>query len=220
MYYSTILLAGGGGTRFRGQNQEYKAFVLFKKVPFFIRVLKQIPSSAYDIIIVTIKNFAPKVLQLIEQYQFYPKPRLAFDELQFQDPMSGIISGMQAAHHDGCLTVPCDISLLRTGVLQELMTKFEQTNNVSTVIPKWPNGYIEPLTAIYRKSLVLKLCRSLFDQGERRLSKTLDALENVRYVDIEQFRKVDPELDSFVNINTENEFLKLEALHGQPQVSE
>ncbi|MFX0196466.1 MAG: hypothetical protein ACFFCW_10115, partial [Candidatus Hodarchaeota archaeon] len=64
------------------------------------------------------------------------------------------------------------------------------------------------------------LCRSLFDQGERRLSKTLDALENVRYVDIEQFRKVDPELDSFVNINTENEFLKLEALHGQPQVSE
>lgn len=213
MAYSTILLAGGEGIRFRGRNQEYKAFIKFKGVPFALSVLKQIPSFVRDIIIVTIKRHATRFLELIEQYQFYPKPKLVFDEIPFQGPMIGVINGMQVAHHDGCLVVPCDAPLLKIEVLQKLIKQFEQIHNTSAVIPRWPNGYIEPLTAIYRKSLFLEPCRRHFEQGERRLSHVLASIPGVRYVEIEQFRKVDPKLVSFFNVNTENDYLKLKALY-------
>lgn len=213
MAYSTILLAGGEGIRFRGQNKEYKAFIKFKGVPFALSVLNQIPNSARDIIIVTIKRHATRFLELIGQYQFHPKPKLIFDEIPFQGPMIGVLSGIQVAHHDGCLVVPCDVPLLKVEVLQELIGQFEQIQNTSAVIPRWPNGYIEPLTAIYRKSLFLEPCRRRYEQGERRLSKVLATIPGVRYVEIEQFRKVDPKLVSFFNVNTENDYLKLKALY-------
>ena len=212
MDYSTILLAGGEGTRFRGPNQEYKAFIVFKGVPFFLRVLKQIPNSVRDIIIATTKSHAMRFVEVSAQYQFEPKPKLVCDETQFQGPMSGILKGMQATLHDSCLVVPCDVPLLKAKVLQELINQFEQANSTSAVIPRWPNGYIEPLTAIYRKSSFLEPCRRQFDQGERRIRKVLDALPGVRYVEIEHFRKIDPELLSFMNINTEEDYLKLETL--------
>jgi len=211
--YSTILLAGGEGIRFSGRNQEYKAFIKLKGVPFALSVLKQIPSFVRDIIIVTIKRHVPRFLELIEQYQFYPKPKLVFDEVPFQGPMYGVISGMQAAYHDGCLVVPCDVPLLKIEVLQELIEQFEQIHNTSAVIPRWPNGYIEPLTAIYRKSLFLEPCQRYFEQGERRLSLVLTAIPGVRYLEIEQFRKIDPKLVSFFNVNTENDYQKLKALY-------
>ncbi|MFX0195251.1 MAG: molybdenum cofactor guanylyltransferase [Candidatus Hodarchaeota archaeon] len=214
MAYSTILLAGGKGLRFKEQNQEYKAFIKFKGIPFVLSVLKQIPSSANDdIIIVTIKRHATRFMDLIEQYQFSPKPKLVFDEIPFQGPMIGVINGMQVAYHDGCLVVPCDAPLLKIEVLQELIKQFEQIQNTSAVIPRWPNGYIEPLTAIYRKSRFLEPCRRHFEQGERRLSYVLASIPGVRYVKIEQFRKVDPKLVSFFNVNTENDYLKLKALY-------
>ncbi|MFQ5821758.1 MAG: molybdenum cofactor guanylyltransferase, partial [Candidatus Heimdallarchaeota archaeon] len=168
---------------------------------------------ARDIIIVTIKRHATRFLELIKLSEFHPKPKLIFDEIPFQGPMIGIISGMQVAHHDGCLVVPCDVPLLKLEVLQELIKQFEQIHYTSAVIPRWPNSYIEPLTAIYRKSLFLEPCRRYFEQGERRLIKVLATIPRVRYMDIEQFRKVDPELVSFFNINTEKDYLKLEALY-------
>ncbi|MFQ6125958.1 MAG: molybdenum cofactor guanylyltransferase [Candidatus Heimdallarchaeota archaeon] len=214
MTYSTILLAGGEGIRFRGQNQEYKAFIKFQGIPFVLNVLKQIPRSAYDdIIIVSIKRHATRFLELLEQTQFSPKPKLVFDEIPFQGPMIGIINGMQVAQHDGCLVVPCDIPLLKVEVLQKLIQQFEQIHNTSAIIPRWPNGYIEPLTAIYRKSLFLEPCRRHFEQGERRLSQVLATISGVRYVDIEQYRKIDPRLVSFYNVNTEADYLKLKALY-------
>jgi len=47
MLYSAILLAGGEGRRFRGSSQEYKAFIKFKGIPLFLRVLQQLPGSSH-----------------------------------------------------------------------------------------------------------------------------------------------------------------------------
>ena len=146
---------------------------------------------------------------LIEQYQYQPKPKLAYDEPPFQGPMNGILTGMQLAQYDNCLVVPCDVPLIKTEVLQVLINLLEQANDSPAIIPRWPNGYREPLTAIYRKSLMLDPLRRHFQQGERKIQNVLDALPAIRYVTIACLQKVDPELYSFININTEEDLHKL-----------
>lgn len=209
MECSTILLAGGEGRRFRGSNTHYKAFLKFKGLPLFLRVLRQLPSYIQDITIVTAKHHMVKFEELIEQYTVQPKPKLAYDEPPFQGPMNGILTGMQLAHYDKCLVVPCDVPLIKTEVLQVLINHLEQANDSPAVIPRWPNGYREPLTAIYRKSLLLEPLRRYFQQGERKIQNVLDDLPEIRYIPIACLQKVDPELHSFINVNTKDDFREL-----------
>jgi len=49
-----------------------------------------------------------------------------FDEIQSQGPMSGILTGMQMTLHDHCLVVPCDIHLVKSQVLQELVDQLKK----------------------------------------------------------------------------------------------
>jgi len=209
MECSTILLAGGEGRRFRGSSNQYKAFVKFKGLPLFLRVLRQLPPYIRDITIVTAKQHSVKFEDLIDQYKFQPKPKLAYDEPPFQGPMNGILTGMQLTHNDYCLVVPCDVPLIKTEVLQVLINHLVHANDSPAVIPRWPNGYREPLTAIYRKSLMFEPLRRHFQQGERKIQNVLDELPEVRYVTMACLQEVDPELHSFININTADDFREL-----------
>ena len=213
MECSTVLLAGGEGKRFTKNRDEYKAFIIYHGLPFFLRVLKKIPSSAsHDVTIVTTKSHVKKFNDLIGQFKYQPLPKIVFDEPPFQGPMNGIIKGMQSAFHDNCLVVPCDIPLLKTKVLQDLINRFEQIKNAPGIIPRWSNGYREPLTAIYRKKFLFEPLLREFEQGERKIQNVLDSLSGIEYVEIDQFRTIDPALHSFCNINTNEDYHNLESI--------
>jgi molybdopterin-guanine dinucleotide biosynthesis protein A len=62
----------------------------------------------------------------------------------------------------------------------------------------------ECLCAVYRAGLASRILTTL-DAGERRVTALLDGIR-VRYVDDMELRRVDPELRSFRNLNTPDEY--------------
>lgn len=66
------------------------------------------------------------------------------------------------------------------------------------------DGKPQGLCAVYRRTLADRIL-ALLDAGERRVTALLDAV-HVRYLDAEELRGIDPELRSFRNVNTPDEY--------------
>ena len=70
-------------------------------------------------------------------------------------------------------------------------------NNYDAVIPAWDTEKFEPLHAVYRKAALLQYLESHQSLSLRAMIQALHA----RYINVEEFRKFDPDLRSFVNVN-------------------
>jgi molybdopterin-guanine dinucleotide biosynthesis protein A len=82
---------------------------------------------------------------------------------------------------------------------------FEHIGECDAIVPEWENNDIEPLHAVYRVSAVR---RYMEGHGSLSLRDMVNSLHTLR-VNPRKFRRFDPNLETFQNINTLGE---LEAL--------
>jgi molybdopterin-guanine dinucleotide biosynthesis protein A len=102
------------------------------------------------------------------------------------------------------ILLPCDTPF----VLKEIMELlFELSPRVNAVIPRWPNGNLEPLQAVYETSSFLEAIKKTFEKGENRLLFAISLLKKVRYISTNVIKQIDTNLTSFFNTNS---FLDLE----------
>ncbi|MDD3043458.1 MAG: molybdenum cofactor guanylyltransferase, partial [Methanosarcinaceae archaeon] len=66
----------------------------------------------------------------------------------------------------------------------------------------------ESLHAVYSKKLIPEIEKA-FERGERFVLAPVFELKDVVYVDVSEIRKIDPELLTFVNINTVEDIEKI-----------
>jgi molybdopterin-guanine dinucleotide biosynthesis protein A len=83
------------------------------------------------------------------------------------------------------------------------------------VIPSWPSGYIEPLHATYLAEHAYGRGLEVIAKHKHRMNDLLDALHNVMHISTEVLKMFDPNLDTFVNINSEQDLRKLEREHAR-----
>ena len=69
------------------------------------------------------------------------------------------------------------------------------------VVPRWENGMLEPLHAVYRRESTLSAIKNAVVEGDRRLSNLLAQLD-VYLLPVAKIREIDPGLETFTNINT------------------
>jgi len=106
--------------------------------------------------------------------------------------LSRIVAGVRASHSENCLVVPSSAPFIKPNVIFQL---FESVRGFDAAVPKWRNGKLEPLLAVYSKKAFL---RAATHNKNRVLSSLLDDLYAVSYVDVEKYLKpLDPELYSF-----------------------
>jgi len=79
------------------------------------------------------------------------------------------------------------------------------------VIPE-VGGKLQPLHAVYRKQCARKI-ESLAVGGEKRLT-AIAAAVNARKVDEDEVRKIDPQLLSFFNVNTPEDYRRALEIAG------
>jgi molybdopterin-guanine dinucleotide biosynthesis protein A len=79
---------------------------------------------------------------------------------------------------------------------------FDLCPNKNAVIPRWPNGFIEPLQAVYRIKPALEAAKKALSNGKLNMRSMVNRLRSVRYVSTLVLRQLDTELNSFFNINT------------------
>ncbi|HEX9261035.1 MAG TPA: NTP transferase domain-containing protein, partial [Candidatus Bathyarchaeia archaeon] len=107
------------------------------------------------------------------------------------------------------LLVPFDTPFISQKVALLL---FELCVRRSAVIPRWPNGQIEPLHAVYRTEIALKAAKSAADSGRLDMRAMIERMPNVRFVSTLVIEQLDPKLESFFNVNTVVDLKKARAI--------
>jgi len=106
------------------------------------------------------------------------------------------------------LLLPCDAPLVSTKIIQLL---FDACNNRRAVIPRWPNGYIEPLQAVYHTQSAIIAAKTALDQGLMSMRSIIENLKEVRYISTVVLEQLEPRLTTFFNINTPEDLKKAES---------
>jgi len=94
----------------------------------------------------------------------------------------------------------CDNPLFSYEVIDYMIK--ECSGQYDCCMPKWKNGFREPLFAIYPVEKAYKTSLRNLKQKQYKLTKIIDEDWTVKYISIEQnIKNFDPDLLSFKNIN-------------------
>jgi len=199
---SAIILAGGKSRRFGAD----KALVKLSDKPLILHVLEKIEAYV-DEVIVCIRSDNQKTLYS----QILPAEiKIVVDPINLpQCPLTGILTGLTNAQGKYSVLLPCDTPFI-SGELIELL--FDVSLGVNAVIPRWPNGYIEPLQSVYRTKPSLKAAEEAFKRGEHKIRSMISFLKRVRYLSTLIMEELNIDLLTFFNINTPLDLKKAEAL--------
>lgn len=105
------------------------------------------------------------------------------------------------------LALSCDIPLIKKEVISYLIAC---SMKYDCCIPRWDNGFLEPLCAVYPIQKALIKAKENLKINDFKLIKLIDPSWNTNFISIEKcFQPLDKELLSFININTREDIEKL-----------
>jgi molybdopterin-guanine dinucleotide biosynthesis protein A len=133
---------------------------------------------------------------------------IARDAVEYRGPLSGLAMGMHALNDraDAIYATACDVPLLVPAIITKM---FGLLGEHDAAIPV-EGQYVHPLAAVYRISKVLPHVERLL-AANRLQANLLFHETNSRAVPIEELRDIDPQLNSFKNLNSDQDYLA--ALH-------
>jgi len=198
---SAIILAGGSSSRFG----EDKGIVKLGGKPLLCHVVDSIRWVVDETIIVTssaerMKKYATLVNSNV---------RFFIDAQESMGPLIGALTGFTYANGDYALILPFDTPFILKEVLSFL---FELCIGRSAVIPRWPNGQIEPLHAVYKTKTARAAAKAAVADGRLDMRGMIEHMRNVRFVSTLVVAEIDSELESFYNINTPLDLKKAETM--------
>lgn len=207
---SAIILAGGSSKRL-GRD---KALLELGKKPLVKHVLDSVHSLVDEIILVVSSQ-----AQETEYRKYaFPDTRIVVDRRDVQTPLVGVLTGLEISHGEYSLVLACDVPFVSRSILSLLL---DLSMNKNAVIPRWPNGHIEPLQAVYRTKMAEVASKDALDDGRLDMQAMVDRLQGIRYVSTLVLTQLDPELRTFFNVNTLLDLKKAEAMlervHPKPR---
>ncbi|HEX7627295.1 MAG TPA: molybdenum cofactor guanylyltransferase [Candidatus Methanoperedens sp.] len=190
MAYSAIILAGGKGKR---MGYREKALMAINGKPLISYVIEGL-EKVVDNIIISVRDKAQGDLfdTMLPGYTY------AFDKYENTGPLAGILSSLSVCRDEYCFIAACDMPFINENVVKML---FKGSVNHDAAIPRREDGFLEPLHAVYKSKPMIFETRKAIKKGERIILAPIQKLR-VNYVEIEDIRKIDPDLRTFININT------------------
>ena len=177
-----IILAGGRSLRM-GEN---KAFLIIQGARIIDRILTSFKELFQEILLVTNTPLEYFDLNL----------RTVADLFPGCGSLGGIYTGLFYASHPRAFVVACDMPFLQAPVIQYLK---DLSPPYDMVIPRTPDG-LQPLHAIYAQRC-LPFMEALLRQGNCRIADFFPKVKK-REVLPEELLPLDPQLQSFTNLNT------------------
>jgi len=191
---TAIILAGGKSSRI-GSGQD-KA------------ILKLNGKRLIDIVTSKLKHIVGDNITIVGPPEKYPSYKQVVPDLFNQRGLLvGLYSGLKISVSQYNLVVGCDMPFLKVELLQYMRDKID-SNDI--IIPRYAKSYIEPLCAIYSKDCLEVMKRNI-KAGILSVRKIFPYLK-VKYIEEKEIKRVDPELNSFFNVNYKEDFIRAEEL--------
>lgn len=129
------------------------------------------------------------------------------DMIEGAGPIGGIYSALNCSLHDRVVVIASDMPFLDARLLDVL----KREKDAKLVVPRWKNGFTEPLASLYTRSLIPQI-EEMLRQGEFQISKLFEKVESVRWLVIEDLiRKGVITEDCFYNINEPQDWSRIGA---------
>ena len=189
--HACILLAGGRSRRM-GKDKALLPFPGKEHTTFVERLATMLTELCDEVLLVARDPTSATLYTL-------PAVWVVTDKVPDYGPLMGLYSGLSAMQAERALVVAVDMPFLQPELVSFLLSQpFPGALLVPVV-----NAVPQVLLAVYPRT-VLPLIEERIRQG-RRDPRSLLADANVHYIEEAQLRLVDPELRSFVNVNTPEE---------------
>lgn len=123
------------------------------------------------------------------------------DVLAVRTPLVGILSGALVSKNDTMFVMGCDMPFIKPDVIQCVLSNKSSSDDIA--VP-FVGGFYEPLCAAYSSSLAGTIGKYV-SSGGRRIAGLYE-LVNVKLVVESEILAVDPNMESFINLNTPSDW--------------
>ena len=195
---SAIVLVGGEARRAGGKEK----YFFMKDGKTFIEHILGALGEIVDEVVLAARDPAQ-----CERFSHLTGVRCVSDIRKGVGPTGGLHAGVREVKGDLVAVVACDMPCINPRILGHL---FSLVDDYDAVIPAWNPEMLEPLHAVYRRSALLAY---LDEPGHRSLREMTKALK-VRFVAIQELRRMDPELLALTNINKIEELERMKDGQG------
>lgn len=131
------------------------------------------------------------------------KQNIFCDIVSNKGALGGIYSALTNAKYEKVFIMACDMPNTNQNIIFELK-KYIEGNDI--IIPRWENGFLEPLCAIYSKS-VINIIKIMLENNELKISNLFEKVDKTKTVSIDKLindGKINR--DFFKNINRIEEY--------------
>lgn len=160
---TAIILAGGKSSRM-GRD---KSLLTTNDLPLIGKIASQLEDHFQEIIISA---------NDMEKYRFMHLPVIPDLEVG-KGPLMGIYSTLLRSKHEVNFVVACDIPDLDIKYVEELI---RAAKDHQIAIPIWSDGKLEPLFAVYKKSILGNI-KNMLDAGQRKIRLLFESVD-VKYL--------------------------------------
>lgn len=194
MKITAIVLAGGKSLRL-GRNKALEPLLGKSLVEHVVDRLR--PLAAQLLIVTSGEQALPSLDKTEALNDVYPG----------KGPLGGIYTGLLAARYSHSIVVGCDMPYINTELLRSMA---DLAPEFDAVIPRLSQTKVEPLHAVYAKSCLDKMKIHLA-KNQLAIQEFINEL-HIRYVEREECLRFDPQLLSFLNINSQSDLDRALAL--------
>lgn len=174
-----------------------KGLLLLDGKPLIAWILDSIAPQVDDILISANRN--------IDSYAAFGHPILQDRTSSYDGPLAGLVRGLEEAHHDLVLCVPCDTPFLPGDLVLRLYAALiEERSQIAIAATA---EHVHRTICLCRRDLLINLIEFM-KHGGRRVGAWQDGLKSslVTFSEAQRFR----------NFNTPQELLAADAAQGLP----
>lgn len=195
MKVTSIILAGGKNLRL-GRS---KALELLDGKSLLEHVIERVRPLSSQILIVA----SQEQLEL----PVAGEAEILLDIYPGKGPLGGIYTGLLSSQSSHSMVVACDMPFLNARLLRYML---RLSHDFDAVVPRLEKGMIEPLHAIYSKNCLGNMKKQL-ERNQLKVHSFLKTVR-VRFVELAESQRLDPQLLSFFNINYQSDLDRAAAL--------
>jgi molybdopterin-guanine dinucleotide biosynthesis protein A len=199
---AAVILAGGLSKRFGSQD---KCLLRLASKPLVTHVVGRVSGVVDEVAVVVGSASQKEVFSTLLKSNV----KVFVDKYNVQSPLVGVLTGFENVNADYSLLLPCDTPFISRQVATLLL---DLCVGKGATIPRWPNGYIEPLQSAYHVKSAIKAAQKALDEGKLTLASMIVNLCGVRYISTMVLQQFDPKLSTFFNVNTPVDLRRAESM--------